>query len=234
MRARFLVTLAALGAAASFALAAPPAQTGGAASAVSGPAQQQAATAPAAATAPVQHTPAPATAEPAPTGMSDPTAAAPAAATQPAATSPLAAPASPNARVVQAPAPAVIAPAPIGAPAAGSLMQTIFALVVVLAALAALAWFLKRFGPRQPTGQSNLHIVGALNLGGRERIVVVEVGDQWIVVGASPGRINSLATMPRQEGLAASAADAQLTPHATPATNFSDWLKQTIDKRHAK
>jgi flagellar biogenesis protein FliO len=28
---------------------------------------------------------------------------------------------------------------------------------------------------------------------------VVEVGEQWIVVGASPGRMNALATMPRQE-----------------------------------
>jgi flagellar biogenesis protein FliO len=26
---------------------------------------------------------------------------------------------------------------------------------------------------------------------------VVEVGDQWIVVGASPGRVNALATMPQ-------------------------------------
>jgi flagellar protein FliO/FliZ len=49
-------------------------------------------------------------------------------------------------------------------------------------------------------------MVGALSLGGRERIMVVEVGDQWIVVGASPGRVNALATMPKQEGAALTAA----------------------------
>ena len=45
----------------------------------------------------------------------------------------------------------------------------------------------------------------ALNLGGRERMLVVEVGNQWIVVGASPGRVNALATMPRQDRQAATA-----------------------------
>ena len=33
----------------------------------------------------------------------------------------------------------------------------------------------------------------ALSVGARERILVVEVGEQWIVVGASPGRMNALA-----------------------------------------
>jgi len=116
----------------------------------------------------------------------------------------------------------------------GSLLQTLFALVAVLAVLAALAWFLKRYGPRAGGGGANLRIVGSLNLGGRERLLVVEVGNQWIVVGASPGRVNALATMPRQEGADAGAGGATLAhgSNAAPSANsFADWLKQTIDKR---
>jgi flagellar protein FliO/FliZ len=64
--------------------------------------------------------------------------------------------------------------------------------------------------------------------------MVVEVGDQWIVVGASPGRVNALATMPAQQGAAAAAANTALHPHQPPASSFSEWLKQTIDKRNAK
>jgi flagellar biosynthetic protein FliO len=117
--------------------------------------------------------------------------------------------------------------------ATGSLLQTLFALIVVLAVLGALAWFLKRYGPKAGGGSANLRVVGALNLGGRERVLVIEVGSQWIVVGASPGRINALATMPRQDGLDTGAADANATlaPHTPPSKNFGDWLKQTIDKR---
>ena len=62
--------------------------------------------------------------------------------------------------------------------------------------------------------------------------MVVEVGDQWIVVGASPGRVNALATMPRQDDGAEPAP--ALHPHQPPAASFADWLKQTIDKRNAK
>jgi flagellar biosynthetic protein FliO len=115
----------------------------------------------------------------------------------------------------------------------GSLLQTLFALIVVLAVLGALAWFLKRYGPRVAGGNANLRVVGSLNLGGRERIVVVEVGNEWIVVGASPGRINALATMPRQDGQnnESGGAHAALAPHAPGAHSFADWLKQTIDKR---
>ena len=120
----------------------------------------------------------------------------------------------------------------MAAASAGSLMQTIFGLSFVLAMLALFAWAMKRFGPRQQVGAAGLKIVGALNLGGRERLMVVEVGDQWIVVGASPGRVNALATMPRQDS--SGGAPANLHPHAPAASSFSEWLKQTIDKRNAK
>ena len=122
-----------------------------------------------------------------------------------------------------------VAPGYAPGPSTGSLFQTIFALMFVLALLAALAWALKRWGPRGHIGAGGLRIVSALNLGGRERIIVVEVGDQWIVVGAAPGRVNALATMPRQD----SGAPATLAPHAPSASSFSEWLKQTIEKRNA-
>ena len=117
------------------------------------------------------------------------------------------------------------------ASSAGSLLQTIFALVFVLALLIGLAWFMKRYGPKTLGGNSKMRVVSSLNLGGRERIVLVEVADQWIVVGASPGRINALATLPRQEGEPPQLAAAQ---HGPAAANFSEWLKQTIEKRNGK
>ncbi|APA67246.1 flagellar biosynthetic protein FliO [Janthinobacterium sp. 1_2014MBL_MicDiv] len=135
--------------------------------------------------------------------------------------------------------PAAAMPAmPPGAPmtmaptsSAGSLLQTIFALVFVLALLIGLAWFMKRYGPKAMGGNARMRVVSSLNLGGRERIVLIEVADQWIVVGASPGRVNALATMPRQEGDLPQLATAQNGPAAA---NFSEWLKQTIEKRNGK
>lgn len=126
--------------------------------------------------------------------------------------------------------PQVALPASNG-PGAAGLLQTIFALLLVLGLLIGLAWLLKRYGPKPGGGLANLRVVGALNLGGRERIMVVEVGDQWIVVGAAPGRVNALHTMPRQDvDLGAGTGAAQ---GGIPATRFADWLKNTMDKRNA-
>jgi len=126
--------------------------------------------------------------------------------------------------------PQVALPASSGSGAAG-LLQTIFALLLVLGLLIGLAWLLKRYGPKPGGGLANLRVVGALNIGGRERIMVVEVGDQWIVVGAAPGRVNALHTMPRQDvDLGAGTGAAQ---GGIPATRFADWLKNTMDKRNA-
>ena len=147
-----------------------------------------------------------------------------------AATAPAVSPAaSPAAALPAMPpgAPATMAPAS----SAGSLLQTILALMFVLALLIGLAWFMKRYGPKVMGGNNKMRVVSSLNLGGRERIVLVEVADQWIVVGASPGRINALATMPRQEGDLPALATAQNGPAAA---NFSEWLKQTIEKRNGK
>ena len=167
-------------------------------------------------------------------GQAAPDAAAPAAA---AAAPPAAAPAAtPEQQAALAGARAANAPAPANvlasqAPsAAGSLLQTILSLGLVIALLVGLAWLLKRFGPRHITGGTTVKLVGALSVGARERILVVEVGEQWIVVGASPGRMNALATMPRQEIDEADLAGAQPSPGA----NFAEWFKQTIEKRNGK
>ena len=118
------------------------------------------------------------------------------------------------------------------------MLQTILALSFVLALLAALAWAMKRYGPRAGGSNATLRLVGSLSLGGRERIIVIEVADQWIVVGAAPGRVNALATMPRQPDSAnatnaTNVGGASLTEGVRSAT-FADWLKQTIDKRNVK
>jgi flagellar protein FliO/FliZ len=163
----------------------------------------------------------------APALSAEATAVAAAAAVAPEPVAPAAAPAAP---VVPT---AALTPAPpvIYAPTAtGSLLQTTLALSFVLALLAALAWAMKRYGPRSSSPNATLRLVGSLSLGGRERILIVEVADQWIVVGAAPGRVNALALMPRQPG---SEPGATLVQGASGA-NFAQWLKQTIDKRNGK
>jgi flagellar protein FliO/FliZ len=55
--------------------------------------------------------------------------------------------------------------------------------------------------------------------------MVVEVADQWIVVGVTANQINTLSTMPKQEKL------VEESTSTAPENQFSTWLKRTVAKR---
>jgi len=109
-----------------------------------------------------------------------------------------------------------------------NLFKVLFGLLVVLAMMAGAAWLLKRFGVAKAAGGGTVKIIGGVSVGHRERVMVIEVADQWIVVGVAPGCVNSLATMARQEIAVPSVSSSPA------AANFASWLKQTIEKRNAK
>jgi len=82
----------------------------------------------------------------------------------------------------------------------GVLFQGLLGLAVVLAAMMGFFWFLRRFSPGQKGAQGVVKIVGGVMLGPRERLVVVEVGETWLLVGVGGGQVSALHTMPRPPG----------------------------------
>jgi flagellar protein FliO/FliZ len=72
------------------------------------------------------------------------------------------------------------------------IVQTGLGLVLVLALLFGLAWLAKRFGLQRPMGGGNVRIVGSAAVGQRERVVVVEVAGDWVVLGVAPGQVRGL------------------------------------------
>jgi flagellar protein FliO/FliZ len=109
----------------------------------------------------------------------------------------------------------------------GALLQGLLGLGMVLAALAAFFWFLRRFSPGQSVAQGAVKVVGGVMLGPRERLVVVEVGDTWLLLGVGGGQVNALHTLPRPEGYEAAATVAQ----SGRLPDFADKLKELLSKR---
>jgi flagellar protein FliO/FliZ len=81
----------------------------------------------------------------------------------------------------------------------GGLLQAALGLALVLGVIVALAWMAKRFTPGALRGGMPLTIVASQAVGQRERVVVVEVAGQWLVLGVAPGRVNALTTLPKGE-----------------------------------
>lgn len=105
----------------------------------------------------------------------------------------------------------------------GSYFQAILALGFIVALLGALAWFARKVSGGKPFGKGGLAIVGGVALGPKERIVLIEVGEEWLVVGLVPGQIRTLHRLPKGE----------LVPdvgHSIPPASFAQWLQQFKDK----
>jgi len=77
----------------------------------------------------------------------------------------------------------------------GGVLKMVIGLAVVLAVMALITWFLKRMVPGVGNKQSVIRIVGGVSVGSRERVMVLEVGGRWIVVGVAAGQVSSLANL---------------------------------------
>jgi flagellar protein FliO/FliZ len=106
---------------------------------------------------------------------------------------------------------------------AGTLLQTVLGLALVIGILLLAAYFLRRLNGGRGFGSNGpLRVVGGLMIGPRERIVLVEIDDTWIVVGLVPGQIRTLHTLPKGE----------LKPGSDGERHFAQWLKQITERKN--
>lgn len=124
-------------------------------------------------------------------------------------------------------APTQSPPLPASPVSPGGVLQVLLGLVIVLGTVAAAAWLLKRFAPGQVSAGGTIRLIGGIAVGPKERVVVVEVGETWLVVGVAPGQVTALHNMPRIANL----------PEANSLVGgeqrFSIWLKDVMSRRNA-
>ena len=89
---------------------------------------------------------------------------------------------------------ATAAAAPVaGSGMAGQLTQLVFGLLLVLGLIFFLAWLLRRVQQAGPAGKGQvIDIIGSRALGPRDRLMLVQVGNEQILLGLSPGTITAL------------------------------------------
>lgn len=74
----------------------------------------------------------------------------------------------------------------------GQLLQVVLGLVAVLLLIGGLAWVARNLFRFQPGMSGELRILGGLSMGPRERLVLVKVGGEQLLLGVAPGRIQTL------------------------------------------
>ncbi|MGE8406965.1 MAG: flagellar biosynthetic protein FliO [Pseudomonas sp.] len=130
----------------------------------------------------------------------------------------------PLASAVQAgasPAASVVAPATSGS-IAGQLAQLVLGLLLVLGLIFFLAWLLRRVQNAAPAANQVIQVVGSRQIGPRDRLLLVQVGNEQILVGHTPGSITALHVM---------AEPVAAAPSVRPATpEFAQRLMELLGK----
>ena len=76
---------------------------------------------------------------------------------------------------------------------AGQLTQLVFGLLLVLGLIFFLAWLLRRVQQAGPAGKGQvIELIGSRALSPRDRLLLVQVGNEQILLGLSPGTITAL------------------------------------------
>ncbi len=96
--------------------------------------------------------------------------------------------------VVLAAEPVANAAAPAsGGGVVGQLMQLVLGLLLVLGLIFFLAWLLRRVQQAGPAGKGQvIELIGSRALSQRDRLVLVQVGNEQILLGLTPGSITAL------------------------------------------
>ena len=70
-----------------------------------------------------------------------------------------------------------------------------------------------------------MKVIGGVALGPRERLVLVEVGDTWLVIGLVPGQIRTLHRLPKGSDF-----DIADTTGSSTEAPFKQWLKSVSER----
>lgn len=121
------------------------------------------------------------------------------------------------------------APEVASAPAAGGstgIGQVMLALVIVLVAVFAAALLMKRLRGFTTGGANGIEVVAQASLGSKERVVIVKVSGQRLLLGVAGGGVTLLQTLPPEaDAPAASGSMVALQPQ-----RFAELLRRSLGK----
>lgn len=113
---------------------------------------------------------------------------------------------------------------------ASALAETTLWLMLVVGLILLLAWLAKRFGGMHFRHHGSMRVVSVLPLGNREKIVLVQTGDKYLLLGVTPSQINTLQVfdeMPRD----ITAANAETDGSGNNQSPFQQLLRFALNQR---
>ena len=108
----------------------------------------------------------------------------------------------------------------------GYLIKLTAGLLIVVVLIFGLAWLMKKLQLTQNTHNGLIKIVSAISVGQRDRIALIQVGDEQVLVGLTPGRMQTLHTLKNKVTAEPSAEE--------PVAGFSEKFNQLLNREPSR
>jgi flagellar protein FliO/FliZ len=105
--------------------------------------------------------------------------------------------------------------------AVSGLSEVAFALILVLAVIFVIAWLMRRMRVVGSKVGGAIDVLAEVPLGQKERAVLLKVGNQQILLGVAPGRVNTLHVL---------SEPLDIAKPTHPTVNFNNILKRSLGK----
>lgn len=103
-----------------------------------------------------------------------------------------------------------------------NLVQTFLGLLLVLVCIVLVAWLLKRSNSFHTAASGKLKVIAGIPLGTRERAVLVQIGDEQLLLGVTPQQINTLHKLEKP---------LDVNNQKTMTSDFAGKLRQIMQQR---
>jgi len=110
--------------------------------------------------------------------------------------------------------------------ASGDIAAWSMGLLIVLSVFFLCVWGLRKLNGLTVSGAEKMRVVGGLSLGLREKIILLQVGKKQLILGVTPGRIETLHVLEGDDCLI-----KEETVSTTAETGFAQKLLQAMKAR---
>jgi len=110
------------------------------------------------------------------------------------------------------------------------MLRVTLALILVLGAVFATAWFMRRVRGLGGASGTGLEVLGQVSLGARERAVLIRVGERQILIGVAPGNVRTLHVLEAGASTTAPSAPSAAPPDLALRPTFKSLLLKSLGK----
>ncbi len=105
-------------------------------------------------------------------------------------------------------------------------------LIFILLLIFSLAWFMRKMGYSNISGQGDLKILATLNLGQKEKVALIQVGKQQLLIGVTVNQINTLHVLDEilEAGDSAMNSNTQVSKTRATDAGFAKKLTESLSK----